>query len=170
MANQGKLVADLKNKQLATWNIEKQLSQLASSQNTLCQGGLRIDTDPNSKQVNAISTYSGKQLVELAPQKEVLQGVTDDQEKVQPNKESKVDNVVKSFKPPPLFRQKFNKKTEDECFGKFINLLKQVDINLPLVDVFQGISKYATYVKDIMANKNILTEYATIALTKSVVL
>ena len=46
------------------------------------------------------------------------------------------------------------------------SLLKQVHINLLLVDILQGISKYAKYVKDIVASKWRLTEYETVALTK----
>ena len=48
----------------------------------------------------------------------------------------------------------------------FFSLLKQVHINLPLIDILQGIPKYAKYVKDIVASKRRLTEYETIELTK----
>lgn len=54
----------------------------------------------------------------------------------------------------------------DECFGKFLSLLKQVHIDLPLVDVFQGIPEYAKYVKDIVENKRRLTEYKTMSLAE----
>ncbi|KAK4733941.1 hypothetical protein R3W88_008202 [Solanum pinnatisectum] len=70
-------------------------------------------------------------------------------------------------KPPPPFPQKFKKQKEDECFGKFLSLLKQVHINLPLVDVLQGIPRYAKYVKEIVANKRRLTEYETVALNEA---
>ncbi|KAK4734816.1 hypothetical protein R3W88_009077 [Solanum pinnatisectum] len=51
-------------------------------------------------------------------------------------------------------------------FGKFLSLLKQVHINLSLVDVLQGIPRYAKYVKEIVANKRRLTEYETVVLTE----
>ncbi|KAK4729591.1 hypothetical protein R3W88_022579 [Solanum pinnatisectum] len=69
-------------------------------------------------------------------------------------------------KPPPPFPQKIKKQKEDECFGKFLSLLKQVHINLPLVDVMQGIPRYAKYVKEIVVNKMRLTEYETVTLTE----
>ncbi|KAK4737918.1 hypothetical protein R3W88_001615 [Solanum pinnatisectum] len=50
--------------------------------------------------------------------------------------------------------------------GKFELEQSNVRINLPLVDILQGISKYAKYVKDIVASKRRLTEYETIALTE----
>ena len=43
-------------------------------------------------------------------------------------------------------------------------MLKQDHINLPLVDVLQGIPRYAKHVKDIVANKRKLTEYEIVAL------
>ncbi|XP_049364579.1 uncharacterized protein LOC125829397 [Solanum verrucosum] len=58
-------------------------------------------------------------------------------------KESEVvaqeERVQPMVKPPSPFPQKFKKQKEEECFGKFLSLLKQVHINLPLVDVLQGI-------------------------------
>lgn len=74
--------------------------------------------------------------------------------------------MVSDARPPPPFPQKLRKQKEEDCFKKFIDMLKQVHINLPLVDVIQGIPKYAKYVKDIVANKSRLTEYATVALTE----
>ncbi|XP_049345100.1 uncharacterized protein LOC125809545 [Solanum verrucosum] len=85
-------------------------------------------------------------------------------------KESEVvvqeERVQPIVKPPHPFPQKFKKQKEVECFGNFLSLLKQVRINLPLVDVFQGIPKYAKYVKDIGENKRRLTEYETVVLTE----
>ncbi|XP_060182334.1 uncharacterized protein LOC132611997 [Lycium barbarum] len=42
----------------------------------------------------------------------------------------------------------------------------RVHVNVPLVDMLQGIRKYAKYIKHIVANKSSFTEYATVALTE----
>ncbi|XP_049387509.1 uncharacterized protein LOC125851820 [Solanum stenotomum] len=76
------------------------------------------------------------------------------------------ERVQPILKPPLSFPQKFKKQKEDECFGKFLSLLKQVHINLPLVDVLEDIPKYAKYVKEIVVNKRRLKEYETVALTE----
>ena len=60
--------------------------------------------------------------------------------------EQRVNEEPKS-KPPPQFPQKFRKQKEEECFCKFIELLKKIHVNLPLIDVLQGIPNYAKYVK-----------------------
>jgi len=164
MADQAKLAADVRNNQLATQNLEKQFGQFASAQNSRPQGGLPGNTDPNPKQVNVVSTRSGRPLEELMPKEKVAQekGTHVDEAKAS---EQRVNEEPK-VKPPPPFPQKFRKQKEEECFGKFIELLKQVHVNLPLIDVLQGIPKYAKYVKDVVANKSRLAEYATVALTE----
>ncbi|XP_016471212.1 uncharacterized protein LOC107793385 [Nicotiana tabacum] len=48
----------------------------------------------------------------------------------------------------------------------FLDTLKQVKINIPLVDILQEVPKYAKYIKDIVANKRRLTEFETVALTE----
>lgn len=54
MVDLAKLATDVRKNQLATQNLEKQLSQLASAQNSHPQGGLTGNNDPNTKKVNAI--------------------------------------------------------------------------------------------------------------------
>ncbi|XP_049397282.1 uncharacterized protein LOC125861416 [Solanum stenotomum] len=147
-------------------SLEKQVAQVANSLNLRPLGGLAGDTKPNPKQLHVLRIRSGLQLEELAPKKRDIEVS---------NKENRVEEVVKNSnvevpvpqkKLPPQFPERLKKQNEDECFGKFLSLLKQVHINLPLVDILQGIPKYANYVKDIVASKRRLTEYETVALTE----
>ncbi|KAK4718050.1 hypothetical protein R3W88_016388 [Solanum pinnatisectum] len=108
---------NIRNIQMSQMSLEKQVAQVANSLNLRPQGGLPSDTEPNPKQLNAVSTRSGLQLEELAPKKR------DDDAG---NKEKKVKELVKNF---------------------------------------NGILRYAKYVKEIVANKRRLTKYETIALT-----
>ncbi|XP_019244578.1 PREDICTED: uncharacterized protein LOC109224454 [Nicotiana attenuata] len=45
-------------------------------------------------------------------------------------------------------------------------MLKQIHLNIPLVDMLREVPKYAKYIKDILANKRRLTEFETVALTE----
>ncbi|XP_049360412.1 uncharacterized protein LOC125825111 [Solanum verrucosum] len=114
--------------------------------------------------VNVVSTRSGHPLEELTPKAKAAEEKGKQVDKAEPS-EQRVNEKPKA-KPPPPFPQKFKKQKEEECFGKFIELLKQVHVNLPLIDVFQGIPKYAKYVKGVVANKSRLAEYATVTLTE----
>ncbi|XP_049410413.1 uncharacterized protein LOC125873544 [Solanum stenotomum] len=127
---------------------------------------IMADQDQLADDVNVVGTRSSLQLEELALKKRNTETANRESEP----KESKVvvqeEKVQPIVKPPPPFPQKFKKQKKDECFGKFLSLLKPVHNNLPLVDVLQGIPRFAKYVKEIMANKMRLTEYETIALTE----
>ncbi|XP_049350311.1 uncharacterized protein LOC125814905 [Solanum verrucosum] len=166
MANQAQLAADARNNQLSIQNLKKQFGQLASAQNSRRQGGFPGNTDPNPKQVNAVGTRSGLQLDEFAPKKRNTDAVNKESEPKEGEVVAQEEKVQPIVKPHPPFPQKFKKQKEDECFCKFLSLLKQVHINLPLVDFLQGIPRYAKYVKEIVANKKRLIEYETVALTE----
>ncbi|KAK4721619.1 hypothetical protein R3W88_011852 [Solanum pinnatisectum] len=101
------------------------------------QKGLLGNTDPNPKQVNVVGTRSGLQLEELAPKKRNIEFVSNESEP----KKSEV--VAQDERMQPIFI-----------------------LNLSLVDVLQGIPRYAKYVKEIVANKRRLIEYEIVALTE----
>ncbi|XP_070056864.1 uncharacterized protein [Nicotiana tomentosiformis] len=69
-------------------------------------------------------------------------------------------------RPPPLFPQRLHKVKDNVAYKKFLDILKQVQINIPLVDILQEVPKYAKYIKDIVANKRRLTEFEIVALTE----
>ncbi|KAK4724023.1 hypothetical protein R3W88_026802 [Solanum pinnatisectum] len=110
-----------------------------SAENSRPQGGVPSNTDPNSKQVNAVGTRSGLQLEELDPKKRNTNTVTKESEPKEGKVFAQEERVQPIVKPPPLFPQKFKKQKEYECFGKFLSLFKHVYINLPLVVVLLGI-------------------------------
>ncbi|XP_049373451.1 uncharacterized protein LOC125838435 [Solanum verrucosum] len=130
------------------------------------EASLPGDTEPNPKQLNVVSTRSGLQQEELALKKIDVEVVNKENKQEEVVKNSNVEKNVPLMKPPRPFPQKFRKKNEDECFGKFLSLLKQVQINLPLVDILQRIPKYDKYVNEIVAKKRRLTEYETVVLTE----
>ncbi|XP_019233974.1 PREDICTED: uncharacterized protein LOC109214504 [Nicotiana attenuata] len=45
-------------------------------------------------------------------------------------------------------------------------MLKQIHLNIPLVDMLRTVPKYAKYIKDIVSNKRKLTKFEIVALTK----
>ncbi|XP_070054041.1 uncharacterized protein [Nicotiana tomentosiformis] len=69
-------------------------------------------------------------------------------------------------RPPPSFPQRLQKVKDNAAYKQFLDILKQVQINIPLVDIPQEVPKYAKDIKDIVENKRKLTEFETVALTK----
>ncbi|XP_070042696.1 uncharacterized protein [Nicotiana tomentosiformis] len=70
------------------------------------------------------------------------------------------------MRPPPPFPQRLQKVKDNSTYKKFLDILKKVQINIPLVDILQEVPKYTKYIKDIVANKRRLTEFETMTLTE----
>ncbi|XP_049344024.1 uncharacterized protein LOC125808353 [Solanum verrucosum] len=66
---------NIRNIRMSQMSLEKQVAQVANSLNLRPQGGLPGDTEPNPKQLHAVSTRSGLQLEELAPKKRDTEGI-----------------------------------------------------------------------------------------------
>ncbi|XP_019262043.1 PREDICTED: uncharacterized protein LOC109239905 [Nicotiana attenuata] len=160
-------------------NLERQMGQLASAQNTRPAGALPSDTEANPKAaLNAVSLRNGRQIEEVPPKKrkqvtftERLAIIASTPEKATEPEKPAGEAVAEQppqlvSRPPPPFPQRLQKLKDNAAYKKFLDILKQVQINIPLVDILQEIPKYAKYIKDIVANKRRLTEFETVALTE----
>ncbi|XP_059312588.1 uncharacterized protein LOC132063871 [Lycium ferocissimum] len=136
MTDQEKLIANNQNRDLAVRNLERQMGHIAGAQNPRPPGALLSDTDVNPKPCNAVTLRNTRELEEVAPKKISL---------VRAEKEKIAEEMI-----------------EEERVVE----TPVVHVNVPLVDMLQGIPKYAKYINDIVANKSRFTEYATVALTE----
>ncbi|XP_070013272.1 uncharacterized protein [Nicotiana sylvestris] len=149
-------------------NLERQMGQLASAQNTRPAGALPSDTEPNPKaQVNAVTLRNGRAL-EKVPKKKKNTDHPEGELAPKPvegnEKDDKGPKPVIETRPPPPFPQRLQKLRDNAAYKTFLDILRQVQINIPLVDILQEVPKYAKYIKDIVANKKRLTEFETVAL------
>ncbi|XP_069143382.1 uncharacterized protein [Solanum lycopersicum] len=60
-------------------------------------------------------------------------------------------------RPPPPFPQRLVKKTEDGKYQRFITMLKQLSINVPLVEALEQMPGYAKFMKDLVTKKRSVT-------------
>ncbi|KAL4366646.1 hypothetical protein GQ457_05G015520 [Hibiscus cannabinus] len=67
------------------------------------------------------------------------------------------------IRPPPPFPQRLKKQKQDYQFKKFLDILKQVHINLPLVEALQQMPNYAKFLKDMVTRKKRIKEFETVA-------
>nr|XP_009605463.1 uncharacterized protein LOC104100013 [Nicotiana tomentosiformis] len=106
--------------------------------NTRPAGALPIDTEANPKDpINAVSLRNGRELEEV-PSKKRKQVTFSEK---QSTREVESETAKESEKPIE-------------------------EINIPLVDNLQEVSKYEKYIKEIVANKRKLTEFEIVALTE----
>ncbi|XP_070019911.1 uncharacterized protein [Nicotiana sylvestris] len=133
--------------------LEMQMRDLSREQNPKQKGTLPSDTIANPKgsgsgpasYVMAITNWSGK----------VLQGGSEQVVEVEESKhEVEVEEPsVKLKRPPPLFPQRLSRKVDDSKLEKFYDILKQLSVNIPFVEAFQEMPRFAKYLKDLITKK-----------------
>ncbi|XP_062088966.1 uncharacterized protein LOC133795533 [Humulus lupulus] len=167
-------------------NLEMQLGQLANDLKNRPQGSLPSDTEnprrDGKEHCKAINLRSGK-ILENSEEKikgsgEPTSIQTEGESSKKPAKEvtetGPVDTAsgqqsvpVKSIPKPPLpFPQRFRKQQQDGQFRKFLDVLKQLHINIPLVEALEQMPNYVKFLKDILTKKRRLGEFETVALTE----
>nr|GMD12750.1 DNA damage-inducible protein 1-like [Ipomoea batatas] len=83
----------------------------------------------------------------------------------QPNKGKEVvKNQPLTRKPQVPFPQHFWKYANNAKYGKFLQMLKQLHIDMLFVDVLGEMSQYTKFLKDFLSNKNKLEESVTVML------
>ncbi|KAJ9169018.1 hypothetical protein P3X46_020488 [Hevea brasiliensis] len=67
--------------------------------------------------------------------------------------------------PTPLpFPQRFQKAKLDKQFGKFLEVLQKLYINIPFTEALSEMPSYAKFLKEILSKKRKLEDYGTVAL------
>ncbi|XP_038889239.1 uncharacterized protein LOC120079130 [Benincasa hispida] len=73
--------------------------------------------------------------------------------------------IVKVQLPP--FPRRLKKKQKDEVqYHRFLEILKQIHINIPFIEAIEQMPVYAKFFKDIVSKKRSTGKFATVALTK----
>ncbi|KAL4311370.1 hypothetical protein GQ457_01G014760 [Hibiscus cannabinus] len=81
---------------------------------------------------------------------------------------AKSDEVSKGkeIRLPPPFPQRLRKQKYEYQFKKFLEILKQVHINLPLVEAIEQMLNYAKFLKDMVSKRTRLSEFEIVAMTE----
>ena len=73
-------------------------------------------------------------------------------------KEAEVPQKVTPMpRPPPPFPLRFGKKTEDNKYKRFITMLKQLSINVPLIEALEQMPDYVKLMKDMVTKKRLVS-------------
>ena len=129
--------------------IELQMAKLSATVNTWQPGTLPSNTVQNPKNnvhCMAITTWGGKQTID-PPMPSNVENVRKDDDKVVKGSGEEEENTGKDTKvpmkvipmprPPPPFPHRLVKKTKDGKYQCFITMLKQLSINVPLVEALE---------------------------------
>ena len=71
---------------------------------------------------------------------------------------------VPEYKTIIPYPARFKKERGNELYSRFLEIFKQLDINLPLVEALSQMPRYAKFLKELLSNKRKLEEFSTITL------
>ncbi|GJW30891.1 reverse transcriptase domain-containing protein [Tanacetum coccineum] len=158
-------------------------AQLADKQSGRPSGSLPSNTQPNPKghnskayqppqsrneHVNAVFTRSGKSYnPSVNPNDQQNDSETpinfdsDDEDeestpqpKTQNPKPVKETPLPKPYKPKIPYPQRLRKEKMEAQYGKFLDMIRAVRINVPLIDVLAGMPNYGKFLKELVNNKH----------------
>ncbi|KAK8680875.1 hypothetical protein V6N13_109813 [Hibiscus sabdariffa] len=184
----------LQNHDATLKSLETQVGQISQLLNTRPIGGFPSDTEvakgATHEQCKAIITRSGRVLEPSTKQtgtaaspsaatdtpaeaKSPAKVETDHEDPHTTTGESSAESShvhtdkPEEIRPPPPFPQRLKKQKQDYQFKKFFDILKQVNINLPLVEALQQMPNYAKFLKDMVTRKKRIEEFETAAATET---
>ncbi|GJV88946.1 hypothetical protein Tco_1532884 [Tanacetum coccineum] len=156
-----------KNHQASIQNLEAKFDKFTNKQSARPSGSLPSNTQPNQKgslskpyqppqaqneQVNVVFTRSGKSYDPPINPND------------QPNNfETPVifDSEDEDEEPTPQPTPKVQNPKMEAQYGKFLDMIRAVRINVPLVDVLEGMPNYGKFLKELVSNKNKLEQIST---------
>ncbi|XP_070001916.1 uncharacterized protein [Nicotiana sylvestris] len=75
--------------------------------------------------------------------------------------------VIGKKRPPAPFPQRLAKHQKEEQYKKFFEMLKQIQLNIPLIEALKEMPGYAKMMKDLMSRKFDFQDLATVTLTQT---
>ncbi|XP_035845295.1 uncharacterized protein LOC118491547 [Helianthus annuus] len=164
--------SELRSQKASMQAIENQVGQIAKMLSERQQRGLPSNTEPNpNATAKAITLRSGKTAQPIPP---AVPAKPDDDDEVDeeieaespgevqqrrvPASTARPKEPVREYVPPIPYPGRLNKQKMEEHYGKFLELFKQLHINLPFVEALAQMPKYAKFLKDILSNKKKLEE------------
>ncbi|XP_026452046.1 uncharacterized protein LOC113352443 [Papaver somniferum] len=104
--------------------------------------------------VNAISLRSGKNVEQPNQQDKVHEELVEDKEETTSKENSK--EPIPTFTTPPPFPRRFAKSKKELEYKDIWDILKKVQVNIPLIEPTRKIPRYAKFLKELCMKKKSL--------------
>ncbi|XP_022951570.1 uncharacterized protein LOC111454344 [Cucurbita moschata] len=185
----------IQSQQASLQNLEVQVGQLATELRNRPLGKLPADTETpkreGKEQCQAIELRSGKKIPsggeknaeqgdshsqetadtqqrndEAAVQKEHSKDYAKikEQPKIQTTASSGQESIT--YTPSPPFPQRIKRKKEEAHFEKFMDILKEIHINIPRVEALKQMPNYVKFLKDVLTNRRKFEEFKVVSLNE----
>ncbi|GJT73132.1 reverse transcriptase domain-containing protein [Tanacetum coccineum] len=183
-----------KNHQSLIQNLDAKFDRLVDKQSARPSRSLPSNTQPNPKgssskpyqppqarneHVNAVFTRSGKSYdPPINPNDQPNDSEnpfnfnSDDEDeeltpqpKIKDKKTIKETPIPKPYRPKTPYPQRLRKEKMEAQYGKFLDMIQAVQINVPLVDVLVGMPNYGKFLKELVINKHKLEQISSASLS-----
>ncbi|GJV84973.1 reverse transcriptase domain-containing protein [Tanacetum coccineum] len=146
-----------KNHQASIQNLETKFDKLVDKQSGRPSGSLPSNTQPNLKGQNS-KAYQPPQSHNSETPVNFDSDDEDDEPtpkpKIQNPKQAKETPLPKPYKPKISYPQRLRKEKMEAQYGKFLDMIRAVQINVPLIDVLAGMPNYGKFLKELISNKH----------------
>ncbi|KAL5569343.1 hypothetical protein UlMin_025918 [Ulmus minor] len=148
----------IQNQGVALRNLENQVGQLATALSSRPSGAL-----PTSKRTQKESDLVQEEVpIEQAKNQQENREVEISAEKSDADVSVVPQQIHQQRRPPPPFPQRFQKQQQDKKFQKFLDVLKQLHINIPFVEALEQMPNYVKFMKDMLMKKRRFEEFETV--------
>ncbi|XP_057994991.1 uncharacterized protein LOC131175290 [Hevea brasiliensis] len=151
--------------QLATHNkmLENQIIQQASSSSKVT-GKLPSLPEMNPKEhCKAVTLRNSRTLEEQKSEEKSIEKTTDEFDNQTEEKEEK---AKKEQEEETKKKKKLQKTKLDKQFGKSLEVLQKLYINIPFTEALSQMPSYTKFLKEILSKKRRLEDYKTVTLTE----
>ncbi|XP_076896197.1 uncharacterized protein LOC143549082 [Bidens hawaiensis] len=139
-------------------------------------GSLPSNTEINPNvEAKAITLRSGRPTIPVDASVSTPKPIADEIEtetpgevhpRVTPESTAQTSELVRTYVPPIPYPGRLKKQKMEEQYGKFLELFKQLHINLPFLDALKEMPKYAKFLKEVLSNKKKLEELSCVTLNE----
>ncbi|XP_070011774.1 uncharacterized protein [Nicotiana sylvestris] len=144
-------------------DLEQKRARESKQAETLVPVPIELDDSTKLTEVT-VQTAQEKTNTQIETKKEAetaqepVVKVVSDKEKTQ---------ITGKKRPTAPFPQRLAKYQKEEQYKKFLEMLKQIQVNIPLIDALKEMSSYAKMIKDLMYQKLDFQDLATFTLTQT---
>ncbi|XP_076956499.1 uncharacterized protein LOC143631710 [Bidens hawaiensis] len=156
--------------------IKNQVGQIAQLLSKRQQGSLPSNTERNpNAEAKAITLRSGRTTIPVDASVSTPKLIADEIEtetpgevhsRLDPASTAQPSEPVRTYAPPIPYLGRLKKQKMEEQYGKFLELFKQLHINLPFLDALKEMPKYAKFLKEVLSNKKKLEELSCVILNE----
>ncbi|XP_076913756.1 uncharacterized protein LOC143572485 [Bidens hawaiensis] len=167
---------ELRNQKASIQTIENQVGQIAQLLSARPQGSLPSNTEINpNAEAKAITLRSGRSTIPIDASVSTPKPIADEIEtetpgkvhpRVTPESTAQTSEPVRTYVSPIPYPCRLKKQKMEEQYGKFLELFKQLHINLPFLDALKEMPKYAKFLKEVLSNKKKLEELSCVTLNE----